>query len=468
MEYRLLLPELVLAVGILAIILVDLWTAVERKRWTAFGLAALTFGAYLIAVTSLVGVKEVAFAGHLLVDDWSTFFKLFFGITGLLMLLLSFEYVKERALPPAEFLALLIGAYLGISILLGSENLLTLYIGLELISLTSYLLAAFLRQDPLSTEAGLKYFLLGSIASAALLCGISFLYGVTGSLSLIVLAQHLAVAQGMVVTGTILLLSGLLFKLAAVPFQVWAPDALQGAPTPITAFFSVGAKVAVLAFFGRFLALFAGEFAQEINYYFLLIAIASMTIGNLAALRQTNLKRLMAYSSIAHVGYLLVAFVLGTPAAYAALQVYVAVYAAANLGIFAIILWAESQGRGLEIQGFQGLGRVQPLFGLALGVFVFSLVGIPPTGGFMGKLLLFMASVEEAHYLLAVIMVLNGVLSVAYYYRMLRSAFFEEGEWNLQEGDGHALGAVVLVAVVVILFTGVWPGWLQGLTSLPM
>lgn len=461
MQYKLLLPEITLAAGILGIICADLFVSRIYKRQTAFGLGLLTFAVYLMAVAALGGVTETAFAGHLLVDPWGSFFKLFFGVSGLLLLFVSYSYVEERSLAPAEFVALLLGSYLGISLMVSSEQLLTAYVGLELISLTSYLLAAFLRQDPLSTEAGLKYFILGSVASATLLFGISFLYGFTGSLELASIAGSLNTGEGMVVIGSILFLSGLLFKLAAVPFHVWAPDALQGAPTPITAYFSVGSKVAVLVLLGRFLPLFSGVLAQEVKYYLLLIAIGSMTIGNLAALRQTNLKRLMAYSSIAHVGYLLVAYFLGTPEAYSALQVYVGVYAAANMGIFGIIIWAESQNRGIEINSFRGLGRVQPLFGLALGVFVFSLVGIPPTGGFMGKLLLFMASVKEAHYILAVIMVLNGVLSVVYYYRMLRSAFFEDGEWIAPIEKNPALEAVVLVAVVVIMVTGVWPGWLQ-------
>ncbi len=461
MQYKLLLPEITLAAGILGIICADLFVSRIYKRQTAFGLGLLTFAVYLMAVAALGGVTETAFAGHLLVDPWGSFFKLFFGVSGLLLLFVSYSYVEERSLAPAEFVALLLGSYLGISLMVSSEQLLTAYVGLELISLTSYLLAAFLRQDPLSTEAGLKYFILGSVASATLLFGISFLYGFTGSLELATIAGSLNTGEGMVVIGSILFLSGLLFKLAAVPFHVWAPDALQGAPTPITAYFSVGSKVAVLVLLGRFLPLFSGVLAQEVKYYLLLIAIGSMTIGNLAALRQTNLKRLMAYSSIAHVGYLLVAYFLGTPEAYSALQVYVGVYAAANMGIFGIIIWAESQNRGIEINSFRGLGRVQPLFGLALGVFVFSLVGIPPTGGFMGKLLLFMASVKEAHYILAVIMVLNGVLSVVYYYRMLRSAFFEDGEWIAPIEKNPALEAVVLVAVVVIMVTGVWPGWLQ-------
>lgn len=461
MQYKLLLPEITLAAGILAIICADLVVARESRRQTAFGLGLLTLTIYIMAAAALGGVTEHAFAGHLLVDPWGSFFKLFFGVTGLLLLFLSYSYVGQRSLAPAEFVALLLGAYLGMSLMVSSEQLLTAYVGLELVSLTSYLLAAFLRQDPLSTEAGLKYFILGSVASATLLFGISFLYGYTGSLELATIAGSLSTGEGMVVIGSLLFLCGLLFKLAAVPFHVWAPDALQGAPTPITAFFSVGSKVAVLVLAGRFISHFSGVLAQEVHYYLLLVAIGSMTVGNLVALRQTNLKRLMAYSSIAHIGYLLVAYFLGTPEAYAALRVYVGVYAAANLGIFAIITWTESQNRGIEIDSFRGLGRVQPLFGLALGVFVFSLVGIPPTGGFMGKLLLFMASVQEAHYILAVIMVLNGVLSVVYYYRMLRSAFFEDSEWIAPITKNAALEAVVLVAVVVVMVTGVWPGWLQ-------
>jgi len=429
MNWTLALPEIVLSVCGMAI----LTFGVLRTRDSSFLCSMLTLGALLLALMLVISrAFGVGYEGLFVVDPFSDFVKILILAGGAISLVLSLDYNRDHGISRFEFPVLILFATVGMMVMGSASNLMTLYLGLELQNLALYVLVAFARDDLRSSEAGLKYFVLSALSSGLLLYGISLAYGFTGTMDFTRLAQGLTdpahVSAGLVV-GIVFVIAGLAFKLAIVPFHMWTPDVYEGAPTPITAFVSMAPKVAA---FALLLRVMATPFAHQLPQWQLLIvlvSIASMLLGSLGAIGQTNIKRLMAYSAIGHMGYALIGLAAGTAAGVRGTLIYLAVYVFMNAGTFAVIIAMRRRGRALErIDDLGGLGDTDPALALAMAVFMFALAGIPPLSGFFAKLYVFLAAVQNGMWALAIIGVLTSVIGAFYYIRIVKVMYFDAAE----------------------------------------
>jgi NADH-quinone oxidoreductase subunit N len=413
----------------------------------------LALGAAGYGVWQVRDFKRSLFEGMFVHDGLTVFFTLLFCAIGAVAVLMSWSYAKRTRIGLPEYYALLLTSVLGMVIMAASNDLITIFLGLELMSLSLYVMVGIRRHQLESNEASLKYFLLGAFASGFLLYGIALLYGATGSTNLQRIGDFLGGGvlphDPLVLVGSLLMLTGFLFKVAAVPFHMWTPDAYQGAPTSVTGFMSAGAKAAGFAALLRIALRALPTLADDWQPLLAVIAMLTMTVGNVTALLQNNLKRMLAYSSIAHAGYLLVAVVAGGPDGAGAAVFYLAAYSAMNLGAFAILtMLGRGSDEPLLVSDLAGLGFRQPLTGLALTLFMISLGGIPPTAGFMGKVLVFGAAVKAGLvWPLVVVGVLNSVVSVYYYLRVTVALYM-----RAPEGEPVAL-SVNLPAVLALLIT---------------
>jgi len=356
---------------------------------------------------------------------------------------------------------LIVFATAGMLLMVSANDLVALYMGLELQSLSLYIIAAFQRDSIRSTEAGLKYFVLGALASGMLLYGASLIYGFTGTTRFSALAILFAgggeVPIGVIV-GLVFLTAGLAFKVSAVPFHMWTPDVYEGAPTPVTAFFSVAPKIAAFALFLRVMFEPFGNLLDQWQQIVIFISIASMALGAFAAIAQTNIKRLMAYSSIGHVGYALIGLAAGSEAGVRGVLIYMAIYLAMNVGTFGCILAMRRQGRMVEgISDLAGLSRSHPMMALVMGVFMFSMAGVPPLAGFFGKLYVFLAAIEAQLYGLAVFGVLTSVVSAFYYLRIVKIMYFDEQADPFDRPVGREITLVLAATGVFTLFFFLYP-----------
>ncbi len=446
--------------GALLLLLLELLPARPQSSRGAL-VALLSLAAAAWAVFRVRDVKRALFEGMFVHDGFTVFFTLLFCGVAAVAVLLSWDYVKRTRINQAEYYALLLSATLGMIIMSASNDLITIFLGLELMSLALYVLVGFQRNRLDSNEAAMKYFLLGAFASGFLLYGIALLYGATGTTNLNRMAAFLAgsplLANPLLLTGSLLLLVGFAFKVAAVPFHMWTPDAYEGAPTTVTGYMSVGAKAAGFAALLRVVLLALPDLQADWRPILSWLAILTMTVGNVTALLQNNLKRMLAYSSIAHAGYVLVALVAGGPDGASAALFYLAVYALMNLGAFGLLaLLGRGPDERVLISDLAGLGFRQPFLALAMTVFMISLGGIPPTAGFMGKVYVFSVAVKAGLIPLVVVGVLNSVVSVFYYLRVTVALYMEEppGEpvpvsWTVPAAIG------VVIALALTLWWGV-------------
>lgn len=472
-NYLLILPEIVLACFTLFVLIADLWS--ENKR----ALAYVSFVGVLCSLVALAFTLRVPtgeyFGRMIYADQFTSFSSMVILVAAALVILFSVDFVEKRiAWAPIEYYEVLLFATLGMLLMVSSRDLIAIYIGLELNSISSYVLAALLRKDPKSNEAGMKYFLNGALASAVLLYGISIIYGLTGTTYLPQIAVKLASvgstpSASLLYAAVIFCIGGFGFKIAAAPFHLWAPDVYEGAPTPVTGFFSVGPKAATMAAIMRtfIIGLSAfGALSHQWTYLFAVLSVVSMFLGNLTALWQNNLKRMMAYSSIAHAGYVLTGVVAGAFSAadgsrlgVASALYYLLGYAIANLGLFAIITGVENATGATDLAGYRGLAKRSPALAWSAFVLFISLIGIPPTVGFFGKFFLFQATWLGGYTWLAAAMALNSVISVGYYYAVVRAMFFEQGTPETEQTTvrtGAPLGAAVLVSVVATVAVGLF------------
>jgi NADH-quinone oxidoreductase subunit N len=452
-----------LTAGVLLLLLLELVPAKPgSSRPAVVALAALLAGG--LAVTLARDARRTLFGGLYVHDGFTVFFTLLLCAAGAAAVLLSWDYVRRTRIHHAEYYALLLCATLGMIVMAGANDLITMFLGLELMSLSLYVLVGFRRGSLESNEAALKYFLLGAFASGFLLYGIALLYGATGTTSLSGMAAFLAGSplrgNPLLLVGGLLLLAGLLFKVAAVPFHMWTPDAYEGAPTSVTAFMSVGAKVAAFAALLRFALRALGGVPAAWVPLLAVVAVLTMTLGNVTALLQYNLKRMLAYSSIAHAGYILVAVAAGGPAGASAALFYLAVYAAMNLGAFGVL---TLMGRGTQepvlVADIAGLGFRRPWLGLALTVFMLSLGGIPPMAGFMAKVYVFGTALQAGLVPLVVIAALNSVVSIFYYLRVTVALYMEEPGG---EPVGISWNAPAAIALTLALLLTLWWGMQAG------
>lgn len=467
-DYHAILPELILAGTIVLVLLTDAF--VKRRSWVAMPLALTGVLAALVATLTLIGADRSTFDGAFRVDDFAVLFKTFFLAVAVAVLAISLRYLRDERIYQGEYYFLLLTSFLGCVLMPSSRDLLVLFIALELVSAPGFLMAALRKGSLRSNEAGLKFFLIGVLSTAVMLYGMSLMYGVTGTTNLqeigIALGRDLAPAKETLALAAILLITvGFGFKVSAVPFQFWAPDTYEGAPVPVAAFLATASKAAG---FAGLLQLMFVAFAAEYAFWapiFAVLSILTMTIGNFVALQQTQVVRLLAYSSIAQAGYMLLPFALVTAdaglnrEAFAAATNYLVIYAVMTLGAFAVVTALARESRALPISDFAGLARRAPLMAVAMTVFMVSLAGIPPTGGFWAKFLVFRAAIDHGGMgvALAVIMVLNSVLSIWYYLAIPRAMIFQEPERERPFSAPALVAGVTFVAMVGVLAIGVYP-----------
>lgn len=420
------LPELLLALAAIVLLLIG---AVRGEGATNMvnGLAI----AVLVAagVLTLIGPGQTvtAFNGSLVIDPFGRFMKALSILGATVSLILSVDWLGREQQRKYEYSVLVVIATLGMTMLISAGDLIALYLGLELMSLSLYVVAAFNRDSVRSTEAGLKYFVLGSLSSGMLLYGASLIYGFTGTVNFAGIAAVVTQPSVGLVYGIVFLLAGLCFKISAVPFHMWTPDVYEGAPTPVTAFFATAPKVAAMAVFLRVTMEAFPHVTHQWQQIVVFVSIASMALGAFAAIGQRNIKRMLAYSSIGHMGFALVGLAAATPQGVRGVIVYMSIYVAMTLGSFSCVLAMRRNGRAVEtIDDLAGLARTNPVMALLLAALMFSLAGIPPLAGFLAKYYVFLAAIEAGLYGLAVIGVLSSVVGAFYYIRVVKVMYFDE------------------------------------------
>jgi NADH-quinone oxidoreductase subunit N len=461
------LPEIVLAAAAMVLLLVGVFRGEGSTRLVSW-LSVFVLIAVLVLAAEFQGERQVGFYGMFITDAFAVFVKALVLIGSAVSIILALHYNEEHRIARFEFPVLILLATTGMMVMVSANDLITLYLGLELQSLALYVVASFDRDSARSTEAGLKYFVLGALASGMLLYGASLIYGFAGTTGFVGLAQLFGGAGGPVpsdglIIGIVLVAVGLAFKVSAVPFHMWTPDVYEGAPTPVTAFFSFAPKIAAVALFVRFLIEPFGGLLVEWRQIIVFLSGASMVLGAVAAIAQTNIKRLMAYSSIGHVGYALIGLAAAGPGGIRGVLVYLAIYLLMNLGTWTVILCMRHQGQMLEgIDDLSGLGRTRPGLALALGIFMFALAGIPPTAGFFAKLYIFLAAIDAHLVGLAVLGVVTSVVGAFYYLRIVKVMYFDEPLVTFDRPIAPELQAVLLVTAFLTMFFIVHPDPVVG------
>lgn len=456
---QLAMPEIILAVGALALLMIGVFSG-ERSAPTVTGLAVALIVASGLWLVLVPGEGE-AFGGAFLLDPFARFMKVVALIGSVTAMIMTVGHARSEQLDRFEFPVLLVLATLGMMLLISANDLLALYLGLELMSLALYVVAAINRDSLRSTESGLKYFVLGSLSSGMLLYGMSLVYGFTGNTGFDEIAAVLTAETRSLglVFGLVFVLAGVCFKISAVPFHMWTPDVYEGAPTPVTAFFAAGPKVAAMAILVRvvseaFMPVFADW--QQILVF---VAIASMLLGSFAAIGQRNIKRLMAYSSIGHMGFALVGLAAGTETGVSGVILYMLIYMVMTLGTFACIMaMRRKEGDNVEnVDDLAGLASTKPFMAVVLTALMFSMAGIPPLAGFFAKYFVFVAAIEAKLYALALIGVLSSVVGAYYYLRIVKLMWFDEatGEFARVAGELRLVfGLSGLFVTAYVIFGG--------------
>ena len=455
------MPELVMTCAAIILLMAEL--VIKRKETLGF-LAIIS--ACLISYF-LLGSAGTTFGGMFVSDGYSTFFKLIFMANLVLTVLISPKYLQTMRINFGEYYALALFATLGMMLMASAADIIVLYLGLELMALSTYVLAGFIRYDMRSNEAAIKYLLLGAFASAILLYGTSMIYGLTGTTNLkdiAVYITHNGLAENPLLSVSMIFFAvAFSFKIAAVPFHMWAPDAYEGAPTPITAFMSVGPKAAGFAVLGRVFLVAFGSVGADWSVILIPIAVLTMAVGNILALSQTNIKRMLAYSSIAHAGYMLLGIIAGTATGLSSVLNYMFIYAFMNIGAFAVVIMLRTEGfAGENISDYEGLGKTHPAAAALMLVFMFSLTGIPPMAGFMGKFYLFMSAVNAGYTWLVIVAVLFSAISAYFYLRIVMLMYMKEPKEVVQLNTSPGIGLALAVTVSAVILIGILPSKILG------
>jgi NADH-quinone oxidoreductase subunit N len=461
-DFYYILPEIVLTAGALLVLVADVLLPRAQRgalAWVTLAVLAAT----LYALTPFRSTHVEVAHGLLAVDRFAVFFKIVFLVAAGITVLMSTRYLEIEGASPGEYYFLILCATLGMMIMAGGIDLITIFIGLETMAVSFYILAGFIKPSQRSNEAAVKYFLLGAFSLGILLYGMSLLYGLSGTTNLRTMATLLTGQERdpRLVLAVILVVAGVGFKIAAVPFHMWAPDVYEGAPTPVTAFLSVGSKAASFAMLFRIFIEGVPSMSPDWRLLFYVLSVVTMTVGNVAAVSQSNIKRMLAYSSIAHAGYVLIGVVAGTERGVTATLIYLLIYSFMQLGAFAVVVLLRRQDViGDELKDFSGLHFRNPFAAFAMLVFMLSLGGIPPTAGFMGKFWLFSAAIDAQYYWLALIGVLNSAISLYYYVRVIVFMYLKKETLGSEPRSTPALTAVLAVAVAATLVLGVYPRFL--------
>jgi len=465
-DFSIILPLTILIAWACVLLLADLFIPKERKGITAF-LAALGLALTLGFTVTQIGREATGFNGMVTLDGFATFTSALILVSGLLGIALAYGYLKRMGIERGEYYSLMLFSITGMLLMTQASDLIIVFLALELLSIPLYVLAAFASPNLQSEEAGLKYFLLGSFSTGFIVYGIALIFGATGTTSL---SGIVTSPSSLILTiGAALLLIGFGFKIAAVPFHMWTPDVYQGSPSAVTAFMSSGAKIAGFAALLRVFALAFPNLSADLTDVLWALSALTMIVGNFTAISQTNIKRMLAYSSIAHAGYILMAFVPFVNKDVVATSVaaglfYLFAYVITNFGAWSVVIALEkSEGRGLEISDYMGLAKKYPAHAAAMAVFMLSLIGFPPTLGLVGKFYLFRAAIAGGYTGLAVIGVLTSLVSAYYYLRVVVNMYMREGDPTIEREPWLDITtAVMAVATVVLSFVPQWLFLLAG------
>src|SRR5512147_1030228 len=454
------LPETIVITVALTVLIFDLFVEKERKSvlgW--YSLAGILMAAYVSY--ELMGPGGSFFGGTFLLDPFSTFFKFVFYTACGLGILLSMNYLKIEDIHRGEYYALMLFATTGMMLMASAGDLITLYLGLELMALSVYVLAGFKRRDNRSNEAAIKYLVLGAFSSGIMLYGMSLLYGMSGTTNLAAILAFLRTADLMnpvIFLAMIMLVVSFGFKVAAVPFHMWVPDVYEGAPTSVTAFMSAGPKVAGFAVLLRVFLYAFGPMHDHVTAVLSGLAVLTMAVGNIMALSQTNIKRMLAYSSIAHAGYALVGLAAGGRDGAASVMLYVLIYAVMNMGAFGVVIMLRKAGaRGEEIADFAGLGKTNKTAAFLMLIFLFSLTGIPPMAGFIGKFYIFKSAVQAGMVWLAITGVLFSAVSAYFYLRVIMLMYMYEPKEEFKLVQSPSLALALAIAATAVIVIGIYP-----------
>ena len=447
------LPELSIFISAVLLLIVGLFV---KNIKLIINLAIIT----LIIAIILVFVQPVqsVFNNSLTIDEFSKIAKTLILIGSLASIVMYHSSREDLNINLFEYPILILLATIGMMIMVSANDLIAIFIGLELQSLTLYVLAALNRNHLASSEAGLKYFLLGALSSGLLLFGLSYIYGFTGNTNLNLISTTVTSGNIGLIIGIVFVCSGIAFKVSAVPFHMWTPDVYEGAPTPVTAFFALAPKVAAIALAVRFLIVGFGDIAFDWQQIIIFLSIASMVFAAFAAIAQKNIKRLMAYSSIGHVGYALIGLACGTSQGVSSLVIYLSIYLIMNIGVFSFILSMKNKGEYYEnISDLSGLYKTHPYYSVVITILMFSLAGIPPLAGFFGKFYIFIAAIESNLLLLAIVGILASVVGAFYYLRIIKVIYFDESK-NSYDGFNHrSLGLLTHPSAILILIFCLYP-----------
>jgi len=459
------LPEIALAIAAMVLLLIGVFRGETSTRLVSW-LAVLVLIGILVLAARLGIDRRIGFYGMFVTDAFALFMKALVLIGSAVSIMMAMRFNEDQGIARFEFPVLILLATTGMMVMVSANDLITLYLGLELQSLALYVVASFDRDSVRSSEAGLKYFVLGALSSGMLLYGASMIYGFAGTTSFAAIAQVVGGAgppsPGLII-GIVFVTVGIAFKVSAVPFHMWVPDVYEGAPTPVTAFFAVAPKMAAIALFMRFLIEPFGAMLAQWQQIIVFLSVASMVLGSVAAIAQTSIKRLMAYSSIGHIGYALIGLAAATPAGIRGVLVYMAIYLFMNVGTFAVILCMRQKGKMLEgINDLAGLSRTQPGLALALAIFMFAMAGVPPAAGFFSKLYIFLAAIDAHLNGLAIIGVVTSAIGAFYYLRVVKVMYFDEPAGAFDRPITVELKAVLLVAAVVTMFFFLLPDPVVG------
>lgn len=462
-----LLPEIIVALMAMGILIWDLFLSESRKQLVAYAAIATCVLAGVATLSLASPESEEAFYGFFALDPLASMAKLLLYAGTILGIILSLDYMKAEK-NRGEYYCLMLFALLGMMLMVSAADFIIMYLGMELMALPIYVLVGYQRDVLRSSEASLKYFILGALSSGMLLYGISFFYGLTGQTDFSSIGQTVVhadeSARFALMLGLVFLMSGMAFKVSVAPFHMWTPDAYEGAPTPITAFMSTAPKVAAFVLFARLLMDALPSLVNDYGTILTVLAVLSLAVGNLAAIAQRSIKRMLAYSTISHAGFVLLGLLAGGPDGYAAIMLYLSIYIVMNMGAFAIIILMRREGiQGELLDDFAGLAKARPGYGLAMGIFMFSLAGIPFMGGFWAKYAVFAALIDAGHVTLVVIAVLFAAIGAFYYLRVVKYIYFDEQRVAFDFVENRLMQATVAVAAITIVIIGVFPGPLMDI-----
>ena len=459
------LPEIFISLGIMFLLMLGVFK--KNSSGIVYTLSIIILLITLGLIINFPSGQEIyLFNNSYKIDQLSTFMKIITIISGIFVLISSYKYTKIEKIFKIEYSILILCSILGMLVMISSYDLMVFYIGLELQSLSLYVLAAFNRNQTKSSEAGLKYFVLSALSSGLLLYGCSLIYGFSGSTNFYLISENIHSSEYGNVFGIVFILVGLAFKIAVVPFHMWAPDVYEGSPTSVTLFFAVVPKIAALTVFIRFLYVPFVNLIDQWQMIIIFLSLASMIFGAVAAIGQKNLKRLIAYSSIGHMGYALAGLAVGTNSGIQSSIIYISIYLIMNLGIFCCLFMMKRKDKFFDnLEDLAGLSKNHPIISLSLLILLFSLAGIPPMAGFFAKFYIFMSVIEQSMYFLAIVGLLSTVISAFYYLRIIKIIYFDPPKEQYDQDHNFGLRISLTIATLLILFYFVYPSGLINLVS---